>query len=125
MKVHLLILISLWLMYFQIDRKMAMDGYGYFEDRMRWKKMVADKSMLDDITFSDVEIVCGDVSIRGHKVILSRFEYFKKCFSGKWQETSTNRLEIKDLDAGAVREALTFIYTGRGIYITYPPPLRG
>ena len=97
-------------MYFQIDRKMAMDGYGYFEDRMRWKKMVADKSMLDDITFSDVEIVCGDVSIRGHKVILSRFEYFKKCFSGKWQETSTNRLEI---------------YTGRGIYITYPPPLRG
>lgn len=37
--------------------------------------------MLEDGSFSDFDVVCGDTTFKAHKVILSRCPYFATAFS--------------------------------------------
>lgn len=73
--------------------------------------------------FSDVTIVShnakGDSSLApvefpAHKVILAaRSPVFASMFEYNMQESSNNKIEVNDLSPDALKEMLTYIYTGR------------
>jgi len=69
--------------------------------------------------YSDVEIVLpgGDV-VLSHKILLvTRSDYFKTLFEGKFLEGQTSKLQLGDIDLPTLYAVLNFIYTNQ-IHLT-------
>ena len=63
--------------------------------------------------FSDVEIECEGEIFNCHMNILStRSDVFRCMFQADMAEKRSNKVTIRDVDTGVVREMLNFIYTG-------------
>eukprot|EP00479_Gromia_sphaerica_P012226 TRINITY_DN6353_c0_g1_i1.p1 TRINITY_DN6353_c0_g1~~TRINITY_DN6353_c0_g1_i1.p1 ORF type:complete len:93 (-),score=12.91 TRINITY_DN6353_c0_g1_i1:233-511(-) len=61
---------------------------------------------------SDVELVCGESSLKVHKCILScRSPVFKAMFEVNMQENEKNVVEIEDVNSQTLQAMLDFMYT--------------
>ncbi|XP_062715283.1 speckle-type POZ protein [Aedes albopictus] len=71
-------------------------------------------SLLEDQKFTDVILVCGKDKFKVHKAILvAHSSVFRAMFNSDMKESSTNRVEIDDLDYEVVEQMLHFIYTDK------------
>mmetsp|Transcript_78627 Transcript_78627/g.168507 ORF Transcript_78627/g.168507 Transcript_78627/m.168507 type:complete len:375 (-) Transcript_78627:95-1219(-) len=71
------------------------------------------RALLESKRFADVTIKVGDEHIRAHSLILaSRSPVFCAMFSTSMRETNEREVVIPDLDVGAVKELISFFYTG-------------
>mmetsp|Transcript_35171 Transcript_35171/g.88643 ORF Transcript_35171/g.88643 Transcript_35171/m.88643 type:complete len:375 (-) Transcript_35171:164-1288(-) len=71
------------------------------------------KALLESKRFADVTIKVGDEHIRAHSLVLaSRSPVFLAMFSSTMRESQERQIEIDDLDVGAVKELVSFFYTG-------------
>ena len=63
--------------------------------------------------FFDVEIECDGETFNCHQVVLSiSSPYFRAMFRNTMTEKRTNKVTLKEVESGVVREMLHFIYTG-------------
>lgn len=71
------------------------------------------ETLLELGEFSDVTLIAGDSRFKAHKGILcTRSPVFKKMFTIKMREESSNTVSISEMDSDALQEMLTFLYTG-------------
>ena len=65
-------------------------------------------------TLSDVEIVCGNKSVKCHRVVLAcASTYFKTMFTSEMSECHKFSIHIKDVDEAALMQLIQFAYTAR------------
>ncbi|GIY40627.1 speckle-type POZ protein [Caerostris extrusa] len=65
-------------------------------------------------SFADVNLKCGSVTVPAHKNILAaRSPVFAAMFATEMRENITNVVDITDLEVSALRNMLTFMYSGR------------
>ncbi|KAG4074951.1 hypothetical protein HA402_014530 [Bradysia odoriphaga] len=65
-------------------------------------------------TNTDVEIICGNISLYAHKSILSaRSKVFSAMLESDMQETVTSKIILDDIDATVFHVILSYIYTGK------------
>ncbi|GIY40626.1 speckle-type POZ protein-like B [Caerostris extrusa] len=65
-------------------------------------------------SFADVNLKCGSVTVPAHKNILAaRSPVFAAMFATEMRENLTNVVDITDLEVSALRNMLTFMYSGR------------
>ncbi|GIY69858.1 TD and POZ domain-containing protein 3 [Caerostris darwini] len=65
-------------------------------------------------SYADVNLKCGSVTVPAHKSILAaRSPVFAAMFATEMRENLTNVVDITDLDVSALRNMLTFMYSGR------------
>src|SRR5438045_345116 len=92
-----------------------------FEYTLRWQKIILKCYRLhncfidyfDNELFSDIEFTfdCGS-NLKASKIILvSRSEYFKTMFNGKWKESKESKIHIKDTKYKIFRYLLKYLYT--------------
>lgn len=69
--------------------------------------------MLDEGSNQDVDIVCGDQTIKAHKSVLScRSDVFASMLHSDMSEGRTGRINIQDMDVTIFRQFLKCLYTG-------------
>ena len=62
---------------------------------------------------TDITLVCGEVEIEAHKIILvSASDYFSAMFTGGMLEADTGRVQIHGLDPDALHQIVDFCYSG-------------
>lgn len=62
----------------------------------------------------DVAIVCGDRSIRAHRVVLSAFSsYFRAMFNSGMKEKDMSRIVLTNVNADALAALVNFAYTSK------------
>ncbi|GIY22882.1 TD and POZ domain-containing protein 3 [Caerostris darwini] len=65
-------------------------------------------------SFADVNLECGSLIVPAHKSILAaRSPVFAAMFATEMRENLTNVVDITDMDVCALRNMLTFMYSGR------------
>ncbi|GIY20934.1 speckle-type POZ protein [Caerostris darwini] len=65
-------------------------------------------------SYADVNLKCGSVTVPAHKSILAaRSPVFAAMFATEMKEKLTNDVDITDMDVSALRNMLTFMYSGR------------
>ncbi|GIY40625.1 speckle-type POZ protein [Caerostris extrusa] len=65
-------------------------------------------------SFADVNLKCGSVTVPAHKNILAaRSPVFAAMFATEMRENLMNVVDITDLEVSALRNMLTFMYSGR------------
>ena len=70
-------------------------------------------SLLEGGAYSDVTITAGEGTFKAHKAILTaRSPVFRAMFENNMTEAAENCVEITDIDPQAVREMLSYMYTG-------------
>lgn len=70
--------------------------------------------MLEADSYKDVEIQCGDFSVRAHKIILSsRSPVLAKMLQSDMVEGRSSTVNIRDMCADTFRQFLSYLYTGR------------
>lgn len=71
------------------------------------------KALLDDSKHTDVTINVGDKQLRAHKAILAaKSSVFAAMFNSDMLESNNSSVNIVDYSYEAVKEMLTFMYTG-------------
>lgn len=70
-------------------------------------------ALLDSERFADVVLVVGEERLHAHSIVLAaRSPVFEAMFSTCMQERDSKEVTIEDLDPGAVKNMLRFMYTG-------------
>ena len=70
-------------------------------------------SLLEGGAYSDVTVIAGEVTFKAHKAILTaRSPVFRAMFENDMTEAAKNCVEITDIDPQAVREMISYMYTG-------------
>ncbi|XP_067625273.1 kelch-like protein diablo [Eurosta solidaginis] len=63
--------------------------------------------------FTDVCLICGDVRITAHRMLLAAASpYFQAMFGGNFPESSQKEVHIHEMDPRCLELAVDFIYTG-------------
>lgn len=72
------------------------------------------KKLLFSSEFSDVSLVVGEKEIQAHRNILSaRSPVFSRMLNSEMMESSSREILIDDITEEALREMLSFVYTGQ------------
>ena len=86
---------------------------------MAWKKVTipasrkAWRSAFTSPEFADVTFVVEGVDVPAHRVVLAtKSEYFRNMFFSSMQESSGNKIEMKDVAVDTFKNVLSFLYTG-------------
>ena len=70
--------------------------------------------LLNDKTFSDVNIIVGNEKFSVHKVILiTNSRVFRNMFLNPMEESVSNEIKIKDMDSEIFQELLSYMYAGK------------
>lgn len=94
---------------------MGLDKVETVDDESNTQKGVCDsfKALLDSKLFADLTLKVGDEHIRVHSLVLAaRSPVFCAMFSAGMRESQEKEVTITDLDVEAVRELVSFFYTG-------------
>jgi len=94
---------------------MGLDKVEAAEEEFDAHKEVCDsfKALLESKLFADLTLKVGDEHIRVHSLILAaRSPVFSAMFSAGMRESQEKEVTISDLDVEAVRELISFFYTG-------------
>lgn len=94
---------------------MGLDKAETVDEESTAQKGVCDsfKVLLDSKMFADLTLKVGDEHIRVHSLILAaRSPVFCAMFSAGMRESQEKEVTISDLDVEAVRELVSFFYTG-------------
>ncbi|KAK7972607.1 hypothetical protein PG988_006741 [Apiospora saccharicola] len=77
------------------------------------RKMVSMQELLDSRIMTDVKVSCGNRTWDLHKLILcSRCPFFKKAFTGNFQEAKTGQVILRENDPDDIDGVIQYIYTG-------------
>jgi len=80
-------------------------------EKMKLGKDLKECWMNDE--FSDVQIKCDGVIFYCHRIILAkRSAHFRTMLEGKFKESQTRIIEIKEMDVDTLRAILKYIYSG-------------
>lgn len=72
------------------------------------------EKLLDNSDNSDVTINVGEQKLHAHKIILTaRSPVFAAMFQHDMLESSTNQIDIEDIDYDTMKRVLRFVYTGK------------
>jgi len=94
---------------------MGLDKVETTDDESNAQRGVCDsfRALLDSKMFADLTLKVGDEHIRVHSLVLAaRSPVFCAMFSAGMRESQEKEVTIADLDVEAVRELISFFYTG-------------
>ncbi|XP_054153866.1 uncharacterized protein LOC128952486 [Oppia nitens] len=86
-------------------------------------KLDLDKDLYPELDYllnhteSDVQFLIDGQSFPAHKLLMSaKSDVFRSMFSGQWQESVDNKVEIRDTTPDAFKVMMVFIYTERLVF---------